>query len=65
MCIFVLFVATEGLVQQGFCNSGAESYRFNFCTTIELWCNHQLTCFDCPTIAKPRTVGGNANGRQC
>ena len=52
--------ATGGLVQQGFCNSGAKLQsstavlRLNFCAKIE------ELCFDCPTIAKPRNVRRNA-----
>ena len=51
--------ATGGLVQQGFCDSGGETAKFNGSSSVQLLYKIEDLCFDCPTIAKPRNVRCN------
>ncbi|MCZ2222680.1 MAG: DUF3644 domain-containing protein [Chitinophagales bacterium] len=37
-----------------------ETAKFNVCTSIKHLCKSERQHFDCPTIAKPRTVSGKA-----
>ncbi len=52
--------ATGGLVQQGFCNSGAKRHQFTFCASIKICILVESFGFDLPAIAKPRNVTCNA-----
>ena len=51
--------ATGGLVQQGFCNSGAKRHQFTFCASIKICILVESFGFDLPAIAKPRNVVRN------